>query len=248
MGRAFRSRIPDLPAQATPSDLLAEGSSEASDADDTPGNDGAAPSSGDLNLLSKTLTLRASGNSPLHRHRHLFGRTSRWVSVLRSSCGDLGNTRCSAAIKGEAAGNRDDSKGKDSKGERLGEGIDVNCGRNNPANDTWHTIQGLRRDDIRLDGTTNPHMAGRKEGRTLCITQITLANRVLRSSQSNASLLLRCLPDSPTLESTEDTSRPVTVVSASTGSLRVVEVRPVVSTTTEPTSTSSILVTSVRLV
>ena len=44
------------------------------------------------------------------------------------------------------------------------------------------------------------------------------------------------------------TCRPVRVVSASTGSIQVVVVWPVVSTTTEPTSTSTTPVSSVRLV
>ncbi len=52
----------------------------------------------------------------------------------------------------------------------------------------------------------------------------------------------RCLPTFPRPESTVDTFPPVTVVSASTASTQVVVVSPVVSTTTEPTWTSTTLV------
>lgn len=67
----------------------------------------------------------------------------------------------------------------------------------------------------------------------------TLKVRIAPLTTSSTLLLIllpRCPLDSPTLENTEDTSRPVTVVSESTESIPVVEVLLVVSTITEPTS------------
>jgi hypothetical protein len=64
----------------------------------------------------------------------------------------------------------------------------------------------------------------------------------------NRQISPQCLPVSPRPASTAATCRPVKVVLASTASLPVVAVWPVVSTTTVPTSTSTTLVTSVRLV
>ena len=77
---------------------------------------------------------------------------------------------------------------------------------------------------------------------------LEFAQRRLRTHDDNRQIPPQCLPVSPRPASTAATSRPVKVVLASTASLPVVAVWPVVSTTTVPTSTSTTLVTSVRLV